>query len=200
MNIPLMAAARERRNTGDRAADTIHLRCLTPDDGHHVRDLVERMSPQSRYQRYFRPVRSFEPADIARFVALSPTHVAVGAFDAGPLVGIAQYFRSSQQPDHAEVAVELADSHHGRRVSSRLVRELAVLAGEAGITHFTATVLSDNRPVLALMRSLAWPIAATPDGAYTEIVATLPPDIVRNVASRATVAWAGWPSRRAGAA
>ncbi|KGN43137.1 GNAT family N-acetyltransferase [Knoellia aerolata] len=200
MNLPLMAATRARREARARAADPLHLRCLTPDDGHHVRDLLERMSPQSRYQRYFRPVRSFRPADVARFVAVGPTHVAVGAFDRGCLVGTAQYFRSSQQPGHAEVAVEVADSHHGRGVASRLVHELAGLATDVGITHFTATVLTDNRPVLSLMRSLGWQVAATPDGAYTEIVATLPPDLVRNAVSRGRVGWAGWQTRRAGAA
>ena len=136
-----------------RATDgTIRLRCLTPADGHHLSDLHERLSPDSRYQRYFRLVRSLAPADIARFVAASPDHLAVGAFDGDVLVGVAQYFRSAQRPDHAEVAVEVADSHHRRGVGARLVRELARHAADDGITHFTASVLADNRPVLGLMR------------------------------------------------
>ena len=124
--------------------------------------------------RYFRLVRSFAPADIARFVAVNPGHLAVGAFDGDVLVGAAQYFRSSEHPDHAEVALEVADSHHRRRVGARLVQELARLAADVGITHFTATVLAENRPVLGLMRHSGWEIATTLDGPYADVVVTLP--------------------------
>lgn len=200
MTIPLLAASRARRNTRNRGPGAIHLRCLAPEDAHHVTDLLERMSPDSRYQRYFRPVRSLRPADVARFVTLSGDHVAVGAFDGSCLVGIAQFFRSSKQPDHAEVAVEVVDTHHGRGVATRLVHELAGLATDVGITHFTATVLTDNRPVLALIRSLGWQVEASPDGAYAEIVVTLPSEVVRVGASRVTAGWAAWQADRAGVA
>ena len=150
-----------------RADGTIRLRCLTPADGHHVTDLLERLSQQSRYQRYFRLIRSLAPADVARFVALGPDHVAVGAFDGNLLIGAAQYFRLSGRPDQAEVALEVADSHHRRGVGARLVHELARLAAGEGITHFTATVLAENRPVLELMRHSGWHIATTPDGTYS---------------------------------
>ena len=140
-----------------------------------MNDLLERLSPNSRYQRYFRLIRSFAPADIARFVALSPDHLAVGAFDGNLLIGAAQYFRLSGRPDHAEVALEVADSHHRRGVGVRLVHELARLAACEGISHFTATVLAENRPVLGLMRHSGWHISTTPDGPYTDVVVTLPP-------------------------
>jgi GNAT superfamily N-acetyltransferase len=171
---PSLDANRARRLS----RDTIQLRCLTPADGHHVTDLLGRLSQQSRYQRYFRLIRTLAPADVARFVALSPDHVAVGAFDGNLLVGAAQYFRLSGRPEHAEVALEVADSHHRRGVGARLVRELARLAAGEGITHFTATVLAENRPVLELMRHSGWHIATTPDGTYSDVVVTLPPELV----------------------
>ncbi|MEO8095865.1 MAG: GNAT family N-acetyltransferase [Pseudolysinimonas sp.] len=182
---PIVRGDHERSASADRArrlsreaTHRIHLRCLTPTDAHRMSDLVERLSPQSRYQRYFRLVRSFAPADIARFVAVSPAHLAVGAFDGDALVGAAQYFRFSTCPDHAEVAVEVADSHHRRRVAARLVQELARLAAHEGITHFTATVLAENRPVLELMRHSGWDIATTLDGSYADVVVTLPAELV----------------------
>jgi RimJ/RimL family protein N-acetyltransferase len=159
-------------------ARAIGLRRLTPADAPHMSDLLQRLSPQSRYLRYFRPVRSFAPADIARFVATGPSHLAVGAFDAGVLVGVAQYFRSTCH-DRAELALEVADSHHGRGLGGRLVHELARLAADAGITHFTATVLAENRAVLALIRHSGWEVVTTVDGPYTDIVVSLPPALVR---------------------
>jgi GNAT superfamily N-acetyltransferase len=191
MNLSLMAAARARHTTRAARHGTIHLRCLTPDDGDHVADQLERMSPHARYQRYLRPMGSLRPAEIARFVALNRDHVAVGAFDGGLLAGTAQFFRSSKAPSHAEVAVEVADSHHRRQVAGRLVHELARHATDVGITHFTATVLSENRPVLALIRSTGWQTTTTPDGAYTEVVLTLPRRGLEAGTARASTAYTG---------
>jgi len=171
MSVP---AARVPRLSGGAARSTIQLRCLTPADAHHLAQLLERLSPDSRYQRYLRLVRSLAPADLARFVAVSPDHLAVGAFDDDVLVGVAQYFRSAKRPDAAEVALEVADSHHRRRVAARMVTELARLAVAGGITHFTATVFAENRPVLGLMRHSGWDILTTLDGPYADVVVTLP--------------------------
>lgn len=200
MNLTLMAAAQTRHSRKAASRGTIHLRCLTPDDAHHVADLLERMSPHARYQRYLRPMGSLRPAEIARFVALSHDHVAVGAFDGGLLAGTAQFFRSSKAPSRAEVAVEVADSHHGRGVATRVVHELARHATDVGITHFTATVLSENRPVLALIRSTGWPTTTTPDGPYTEVVLTLPRRGAEAGTARASTAYGGLSALDEGAA
>jgi GNAT superfamily N-acetyltransferase len=175
MRIARVSGRRTRRLPRFATRDSIHLRCLAPADSDQVTDLLSRMSPRSRYQRYFRLVRSFPPSVIARFVATGPDHLAVGAFDGELLVGTAQYFRSSTCSDQAEVAVEVADSHHRRGVGARLVGELARVAADHGITHLTATVLADNRPALALVRASGWDVVATADGPYVDFVVSLPP-------------------------
>jgi len=191
MTLTLLAGARARRQSLDRTTGRLHLRCLTPEDARHLSELLERMSPESRYQRYFRPVRAFRPAEITRFVTLGRDHVAVGAFDGSRLVGIAQFFRSAKQPDHAEVAVEVADSHHGRGVATRVVHELAGLASDLGITYFTATVLTDNRAVLALLRTLGWQVEVTLDGAFAEVVVSLPAELVTATEGEQATHWGG---------
>ena len=162
---------------------TIPLRCLTPTDAHHMKDLLERLSPHSRYLRYLRLVRSLTPAEIARFVANGPGHLAVGAFDGDVLVGAAHYFRSSKYPDRAEIAVEVADSHQRRGVGAQLVQELSLRAGGDGITHFTATVFAENRAVLGLMRHSGWRILTTEDGPYVDIIVTLPREFAGDAAA-----------------
>ena len=192
-----VTAARARRLSAVASRGGIQLRCLTPADTHHITDLLERLSPVSRYQRYFRLVRSFSPIEIARFVADGPGHLAVGAFDGDSLVGVAQYFVSTTCGSRAEVAVEVADSHQRRGVGSRLVRELAGLAADAGITHFTATVLTENQPVLALMRRSGWDIETTLAGPYADVVVTLPAGLVAEAGCRGARQAAG-PARLPG--
>ena len=174
----LAVAGGTRMPRRDAPRDTIRLRCLTPTDAHHMQELLERMSPLSRYQRYLRLVRSFTSAEIARFVAVGPGHLAVGAFDGVDLVGVAQYFRSLECPDQAEIAVEVADSHHRHGVGALLVKALAPLAAHDGITHFTATVLAENRAVLGLIRHSGWHILTTEDGPYVDVVVALPLELV----------------------
>ncbi len=173
---PVVAVGAFRPCRDDATDGTFRLRCLTPADAHHMKDLLERLSPHSRYLRYLRLVRSFTAAEIARLVAVGPGHLAVGAFEGDVLVGAAQYFRSSKYPDGAEIAVEVADSHQRRGVGAQLVHELSVLAAGDGITHFTATVFADNRAVLGLMRHSGWRILTTADGPYVDVVVTLPRD------------------------
>ena len=167
--------------------DDIRLRRLTPADADHMNALLQRLSPQSRYRRYFRFMSSIPPADVARFVAVSPNHMAVGAFDNGVLVGAAQYFRSTARPDHAEATVEVADSHQRRRVGTRLAVELARLAAHEGITHFnTAEMYGGGKAeeFLAAARGsrrdevvIATKFLPRPgDEAYAEVVVTLPRD------------------------
>ena len=169
-------ACRSRRY--DAPQGTFRLRCLTPADAHHMEDLLERLSPHSRYLRYLRLVRSFTPAEIARFVDDGPAHLAVGVFDGDVLVGAAQYFRSSKHRDQAEIAVEVADSHQRHGLGAQLVRELSLLAAGDGITHFTATVLAQNRAVLDLMRHSGWRILTTDDGPYVDVIVTLPRELL----------------------
>jgi RimJ/RimL family protein N-acetyltransferase len=140
-----------------------------------MKDLLERLSPHSRYLRYLRLVRSFTAAETALFVAAGPGHLAVGAFHGDVLVGVAQYFRSSKCPDRAEIAVEVADDHQRHGIGALLVHELARHAAHDGITHFTATVLAENRAVLALMRHSGWHILTTADGPYLDVVVAVPP-------------------------
>ena len=167
------------------------LRCLTPADVHHMADLVDRMSPHSRYLRYFRLMSSFPPSDIERFVAAGTHHRAVGAFDDGDLVGVAQYFRSAACPDQAEIALEIADSHHRRGIGTALVETLARIAVYEGITHVTATILSANRALLAMVQSIGWELVVTRDGCYADLVATLPRQHLEAVADGSVSGRAG---------
>ena len=61
---------------------------------------------------------------------------------------------------------------------AQLVRELSLLAAGDGITHFTATVLAQNRAVLDLMRHSGWRILTTEDGPYVDVIVTLPGELL----------------------
>lgn len=66
-------------------------------------------------------------------------HTIVAYLDRDPVpAGIAQLVRDRRCCTNAEIAFAVADSFHGRRLGSALVRSLADDARAAGITHLTA--------------------------------------------------------------
>ncbi|TDT33223.1 GNAT family N-acetyltransferase [Naumannella halotolerans] len=126
-----------------------HLRPITPDDAELLVDFYARVSPESKYLRFFAPYPVLSEADVHRFthvdhvdrVALiitvsepdrSQRMLAVGRFDR---VG----------PDEAEVAFLVEDSQQGRGIGQLLLEHLAHAARQRGIGRFVAEVLPQNR-------------------------------------------------------
>ncbi|MCA1677385.1 MAG: GNAT family N-acetyltransferase, partial [Actinobacteria bacterium] len=83
-------------------------------------------------------------------------HEAIAAATAATRegIGVARFVRSREQPEHAEIAITIADSWQGRGLGRALLRRLVQRAREEGITRFTADIMADNRAMLALIRKL----------------------------------------------
>jgi GNAT superfamily N-acetyltransferase len=167
-------AADAARGTTPRSA-ALTVRALEPSDAEHLRALFGRLSAQSRWLRYLAPLRKLSEPALRRLASVDhDSHEALGAFDEGELVGVAHYFRDRAEPAHAEISVEVADSHQRRGIGPRLLNELAVLARQRGITAFKATALRENRGVLAMVHNSDWPKVVTPAGSELDIALTLP--------------------------
>jgi GNAT superfamily N-acetyltransferase len=127
--------------------------------------LFERLSLRSRYLRFFSPLDKVSAPTILRLASVDhDRHEAVGAFEHRSLVASAHYFRSAEDSTTAEIAVEVADDHQRHGVGPCLLRALARLAQQRGITHFTASVLAENRAALAMLHHSGWPAVARLSG------------------------------------
>jgi protein lysine acetyltransferase len=79
--------------------------------------------------------------------------VAIDGPDAeGDPIGSARYFRSTSDPEVADVSFGIIDAVQGRGIGRVLVEAIGVAAGAAGIRRLTADVLSENAPMRALLR------------------------------------------------
>jgi RimJ/RimL family protein N-acetyltransferase len=158
-------------DAGDRA---LQLRVLEPTDAGLIAGLFERLSLRSRYLRFFSPVDKVPAPTILRLASVDhDRHEAVGAFADRSLVGSAHYFRSAEDATTAEIAVEVADDHQRHGVGPCLLRALARLAQQRGITHFTASVLAENRAALAMLHQSGWPTVARLSGPEVLFALTL---------------------------
>lgn len=154
------------------------LRPVRPDDKRLLAQAFERLSPETRYRRFFAPLEKLSEQDL-RYLTEVDHHdheaiVAVNPENAA-IIGVARYVRSDP-PTEAEVAVVVGDPWQGHGVATALLQRLVVRAREEGIDGFVALVMSDNDEALDLFRNLAPGGSRTRRSAsgHTELVMTLP--------------------------
>jgi RimJ/RimL family protein N-acetyltransferase len=83
-------------------------------------------------------------------------HVAWLASVVDRPVGIARYIRVG--PASAEVALEVADAHHGRGLGTALLDAITTLACVNGIRRMQAAVLAENRSSQRLLTRIGVPL------------------------------------------
>jgi GNAT superfamily N-acetyltransferase len=134
----------------------LQLRPVGPDDREALQRGVEHdLSPESRYRRFLSPLHTLTPDLLDHLTGADGTdHVALGALagvHARP-AGVARYIRAAGNRDEAEVALTVADAWQGRGVGTVLLAALGSVALANGVRTFHADLLSDNLPVLAMLR------------------------------------------------
>jgi GNAT superfamily N-acetyltransferase len=133
------------------------VRPIVPEDKAAIVAGFERMSPESRYRRFFAPLDRLSERDLAYLTEVDHhDHEALIGFEAATRepVGVARYIRSDA-PTEAEVAVTVVDDWQGRGVATALLERLTARAHEEGITHFLALVLTENRDAIELFDHMA---------------------------------------------
>ena len=138
-----------------RDGSRVEIRPLEPDDRDLIADGFERLSPESRYRRFFGPMPHLQPRHLDFLTQVDHhDHEALIAVDceSGKAVGVARYVRTGD--DAAEPAIAVTDDWHGRGVATRLLDQLADRAREDGITRFDAPVLAGNQDAIAVLERL----------------------------------------------
>jgi RimJ/RimL family protein N-acetyltransferase len=134
----------------------LSIRQVRPDDKRLIAEGIERLSPESRYRRFFRPLDRLSERDLVYLTEIDHTdHEALVAIDpeTGALVGVARYVRGAE-PHLAEVSVAVGDPWQHRGVATALLERLIERAREAQITHFVALVLDENVEAIKLFEHL----------------------------------------------
>ena len=158
----------------------LSLRPIRPDDGPMLAEGFRRLSPQSRFLRFFSPLDHLSAAQLRYFTEIDYVdHFAWVATIATPDdpalgVGVARYIRSKSDPSAAEAAVAVADDHHRRGIGSIMLEALAAVALTRGITAFHLLVRSDNHAMIAAMEDLKAGRRPNDDASVIRFVLDLP--------------------------
>lgn len=129
---------------------------MEPGDKGAIAAGFERLSPESRYRRFFTAMSRLSDADLRYLTEVDHRdHEAVIGFDDdGEPVGVARYVRG-EIPNEAEVAVAVVDDWQGKGAGTALLERLVERARENGVERFVASVLSENEDALELFRSIS---------------------------------------------
>jgi acyl-CoA synthetase (NDP forming)/RimJ/RimL family protein N-acetyltransferase len=135
---------------------TVHLRPIVPEDADGLVGLMERSSDQTRYYRFFGPMKRLSDRDLHRFTHVDhDSRVAFVVLLGDQVIGVGRYDRYPQTAD-AEVAFLIEDAHQGRGLGSVLLEHLAAAGRERGIERFMAEVLAQNDRMVRVFRDAGY--------------------------------------------
>ncbi|MEO5794996.1 MAG: GNAT family N-acetyltransferase [Rhodoferax sp.] len=146
----------------------ITLRPLSPHDGPLLDDMLDRLSPRARHNRFHGGVNSrpalLEPLERngqVVFVLTAERHAQI------QIVAEARY-AMDPDADSAEFALVVDDRWQRRGLGERAMRALSNTAAHAGLHWLHGEVLADNRAMLGLMQRCHF--CCTPDAEDPQLV------------------------------
>jgi GNAT superfamily N-acetyltransferase len=131
------------------------IRPVTPADKPLLAAAFAQLSEESRYRRFFTPLRALDARHLAYLTELDHRdHEALLAIDArsGSCAGVARFVRVAE--DVAEPAVVVGDRWQRLGLGGALLERLAERARAEGISRFSAVVLAQNRDAVRLLERL----------------------------------------------
>jgi len=139
-----------------RDGSEVVVRPIRPDDRDAIVTAFERLSEQSRYQRFMTAIDELSPSQLEYLTDVDHhDHEALVAFDpaSDEGVGVARFVRLDDGTS-AEAAVTVIDAWQGRGLGVALCNLLAERAREEGVTKFTALLLAGNDQMHDVLASL----------------------------------------------
>ena len=149
--------------------DVAVIRPLTPDDRDALAAFHRRQSRDSIYRRYFSPKPELSDRDLDHFTHIDMTdRVALAVESHGEFIAWSSYERWPGRSE-AEAAFMVDDDHQGEGIATLMLEHLAAIARSNGIDRFTAEVLADNRPMLAVFAKAGWPLQRRFDSGVVDL-------------------------------
>ena len=167
---------------------TARLRPIRPSDAALLVAFYDRVSPESKYLRFFAPYPRLSRRDVKRFTEVDYVdRVALILTLGGEMIGVGRWDRLEDGggSGKAEIAFLVEDAHQGRGVAQLLLEHLAEAARERGITGFVAEVLPENRRMAQVFADAGYRIRkGVEDGVLVVEFPILPTDTSVGVMER----------------
>ena len=166
----------------------VTIRAIRKDDKERLLQAFRALDREAVYSRFFSPKTDLTNAeleqvtdvDFRQVVALVATSQVNGE---EIVVGDGRYAAAKgETPECAEIAFIVAEPYRGRGIASLLLRHLARIAQNAGLSAFEAEVLAYNAPMLAVLQRSGLPCCRRHEGDIAHVTLSLrsAPDPVKS--------------------
>jgi acetyltransferase len=151
----------------------VRVRPIRPEDAGREKRFFERLSDQSRYQRFMQYMRELPPKMLARFTQLDyDRELALVALWQDEFVAVGRYTPTADGVT-AEFALAVADEWQGKGLGRALLERLCDAARAAGYKALVGHILEANRDMLDLARHVGF-IETAHSGTEVTVVRRLP--------------------------
>ena len=152
----------------------VQIRTIRPDDRDTLLQEFHKLSPDSVRNRFFGVKLDLTPDELEYFTNVDfSNHVALVAEleDAALLrpAGVGRFVRQLEAPERAEMALTVVEALQGNGIGRILLQQLIGCARELDIRYLDATVFSDNKPMLKLLRRIGLPLEISDRGSIRNL-------------------------------
>jgi ribosomal protein S18 acetylase RimI-like enzyme len=138
-----------------RDGSTVTLRPLVAGDRALIADVFERLSPRSRYLRFFTPVPRLPKRTLDSLMDVDQVdHIALIALHEGQAVGVVRAVRDRDDRSLAHLALTVVDDFQGRGLGRELIAAIREAAAARGVSALVLDVHPENDVMQRLARSL----------------------------------------------
>jgi acyl-CoA synthetase (NDP forming)/GNAT superfamily N-acetyltransferase len=166
----------------------LRIRSICPQDEPALAAMLERLSPRSRWFRFFSGAADMHQAARAAVADDGVDGLVALAGDPEEVVGHALWVR--ERADAAEVAFEVADRWQGHGIGTLLLGRAVAMAAADGIATLTAYVLPGNHAMIQVFRDSGFPVRVhtEPGELFVELATEVGPEVARKFEERDRIA------------
>ncbi|MFM9426111.1 acetyltransferase [Variovorax sp. GrIS 2.14] len=147
------------------------VRPVHPDDAQMLQNLVQHLSPESRWFRYVSHFRELPASMLSRFTLIDydremalvavvrerTVDTAGLATETERIVGVSRYITNPDQTS-CEFSLVVADDFSGKGLGSRLMESIIDAARDKGLAEIEGLVLAENAEMLKLIKRLGFAV------------------------------------------
>jgi RimJ/RimL family protein N-acetyltransferase len=166
-----------------RSGKGVKVRSIRSDDKQRLAAAFKNLDPESIYTRFFHhkkmlteeELKSATEIDFENAVALV---VTTGEGELETIIGVGRYvvIEESGKRRSAEVAFTIEEDYHRQGMARILLRHLASIAREKGLSRFVAEVLPENRGMLTVFSGSGLPMKTEHGGDAVHVTLSLTGD------------------------
>jgi GNAT superfamily N-acetyltransferase len=155
-----------------RNGSEVTVRAIRATDAEKLQVAIRALSPESRYSRFFSPLRELPPQLLERATHPDPKGelqlVAVAGLEE-EIIGGARYAATATDGD-CEFGVAVVDEWHGRGLARLLLETLMRTAHARGFARMEGYILASNATMLGLAKRLGFATVTSPEGPTVRLV------------------------------